>query len=76
MQRPIKLAREIVAMLLISSLVAGCQTFRPRNYQPPMDSPEYLMQRDRDPRQHKRESDELRWIGDAIIGLLRGLTKQ
>src|SRR5213593_4734280 len=35
-----------VPVLLVSLFLAGCETFRPRDFQPPKDSYEYIMQRD------------------------------
>jgi hypothetical protein len=69
MKRRIEQAGLSLAVLL----VAGCQTFRPRGYQPPKDSYEYIMQRDRGAAQNGQENPDLRWVVDAIVGLLRTL---
>jgi predicted small secreted protein len=74
MKRRIEQAGLSIAVLLVSLLVGGCQTFRPRGYQPPKDSYEYIMQRDGGAAQKGQENPDLRWVGDAIVGLLKTLT--
>jgi len=62
-----------VPVLLVSLFLAGCETFRPRDFQPPKDSYEYIMQRDGGSAQKGQEKPDLRWIGDSLVGLLKAL---
>ena len=63
-------AKGIAVMLLCTVLLTGCQTFRPMGYQPPKDSYEYVMQRDRPASKEELESREP-WWGGLIKGLLQ-----
>ena len=68
----VKPVTEIGGILLLSLLVVGCQAFRPRGYQPPKDSYEYIVERDRDLSQ-KAPDAEPYWA-DLMVGLLRWAT--
>ena len=59
MKRRTRQTCNIVAVLLFLPLVTSCQTFRPRGYEPPKDSPEYIMKRDRGAQQSEHESSDL-----------------
>jgi hypothetical protein len=54
-------------------LVSGCQTFRPRGYEPPKDSYEYVMQRDRVASNKEPEYPDT-WVADLIVELLKWAT--
>jgi hypothetical protein len=58
--------------LLISILLSGCESFRPRGYQPPTDSYEYIAKRDGLDRP-KGADPKLSWMGDLAVGLLNAL---
>jgi hypothetical protein len=72
MKRRDKLVTKIGGILLLSLLVAGCQSFRPRGYQPSKDSYEYIVERDRDPSRQAPEPEP--YWADLMVGLLRWAT--
>ena len=69
MNRHTRHLKDFWMILLCSVLVSGCQTFRPRGYQPPKDSHEYVMKRDRDASQQDQECRDP-WLAKLIADLL------
>ena len=73
MKRSMKRAGTLLVACLISVLLSGCESFRPRGYQPPTDSYEYIAQRD-GLVGSKDSNPNLTWMGDLLVEALRALT--